>query len=282
MSKPRRSRPNATGRNETTRFVALPHYMLRCPAWRTMSPNAKALLLDVWERHNGANNGEIAYAVREAEEIGLARSVAARAFAELEERGFLKLRRASTFTLKTKEARTWELTAERCDDRPASKDFMRWVPPAAVSGDGGNKPQSRQRDPQSRQRDTKHVSATMLPVSVPQAGPSPGVSGVSQSLPRDTYILPGGDDTRAVGRGAVSPQSPANDDAAPDQLDIEQYLDGLRDDLQKRVEQSPPGELKRIADRVGLSRPTLANFKSGRRGLTEPAAEALDLILKAG
>ncbi|MBP2229379.1 hypothetical protein J2847_002678 [Azospirillum agricola] len=143
--KPHHARPNATGRNETRRFVALPHYLLNSPAWRTLTPNAKALLIDVWSRHNGANNGSIAYAVREAAGIGLSKDQAGRAFRELEERGFLKVRHASTFTLKTREARTWELTAEPCAGQPPGKDFMRWQPPAE------NKTQSHQRDAQSHQ-----------------------------------------------------------------------------------------------------------------------------------
>ena len=48
------------------RWVGLPHYMLKAPAWRSMTPNAKALLIDVWQRYNGTNNGEIGYSVREA------------------------------------------------------------------------------------------------------------------------------------------------------------------------------------------------------------------------
>src|SRR6266446_6614469 len=89
------------------RFVALPHYMLRSPAWKTLPPDAKALLIDVWMRHNVMNNGEISYSVREAGQIGLSRSVAARMFLVLVQRGFLEVRRNSTFTLKTKEARLW-------------------------------------------------------------------------------------------------------------------------------------------------------------------------------
>ena len=93
------------------RFVKLPHWMLKCPAWRTLSPNAKAVLLHLWEEHNGSNNGEIVYAVRssanidrrhltdgqkrdlvhEAEDedigIGISKDQTARALTELTRRG---------------------------------------------------------------------------------------------------------------------------------------------------------------------------------------------------
>lgn len=169
-TKKQRGRSNATGRNTTERFVALPHYMLRAVAWKTLSPNAKALLLDVWARHNGSNNGEISYAVREAEEIGLSKDQTARAFRELTERGFLKLRKLSTFNLKTKEARCWELTAERYQETPPSKDFMRWSAGAEEQA-SKNKTRSHQRDAQSHQRDTPASHETKLPVSVAPARP---------------------------------------------------------------------------------------------------------------
>ena len=43
------------------RFVMLPHYLIKSQAWRTMPALAKALLLEVWVRYNGANNGEISF-----------------------------------------------------------------------------------------------------------------------------------------------------------------------------------------------------------------------------
>lgn len=103
--------------------------MLNSMAWAHLSPNAKALMVQVWKRYNGYNNGEISYSVREAmDEIHMSKNTAARAFLECIEKGFLKVRRASSFTLKTKEARLWEITAEPCEGRSASKDFMKWQP----------------------------------------------------------------------------------------------------------------------------------------------------------
>ncbi|HYH36738.1 MAG TPA: hypothetical protein VD860_00835 [Azospirillum sp.] len=339
MAKVRHSRPNATGRNDTARFVALPHYLLNSLAWRTMSPNAKALLLDVWARHNGANNGDIAYAVREAEGIGLSKDQAARAFAELAERGFLRLHRAATFTLKTKEARTWELTAERRGDLPASKDFMRWRP--AANTPATNRTRSHQCDAQSHQRDSKPVCATELPGSVAPARPSGPQTSDPRSHQRDTSNLPwepgqtapsepqrsvaarpssaGGDATadrgprllgdivasilpahhlaaagrtRAERRGPPGPASGITAD--PRQIDLEELLavgadpnalsrpspgKRLRADLARHVDSAPPGELQRLAERVGLSRPQLSNFKAGRFGLNPTAAAMLRRIL---
>ena len=141
----------ARGKSKGERHVRLRHWMLRSPAWRALSPNGKAVLLHVWERHNGVNNGQIVYAVREAAEIGVSRSAAGRALTEAIELGFLKVTRYSAFRVKTKEAREFTLTAEPIGDEPASKDFMRWTPPKF-------KTQSQKRVSQSLQRDTSSIS----------------------------------------------------------------------------------------------------------------------------
>src|SRR5436190_5299 len=94
------------------RFVMLPHWLLKSAAWRALSPNGKAVLLHLWESHNGSNNGQIVYSVREAAEIGINRTTAARALDEAVELGFLKVTLVSSFRIKTKEARCWALTAE--------------------------------------------------------------------------------------------------------------------------------------------------------------------------
>lgn len=312
----RGSKANATGRNTSDRFVLLAHYMLRSPAWKTLSPNAKALLIDVWSRHNGANNGAIAYAVREAEEIGLSKDQASRAFKELTERGFIKMHRASTFNLKTKEARTWELTAEPTGSdgqTPASKDFMRWA---------GNRTQSHQQDGQSHQRDTSAPDERKLPVSVAPARPSRPIKAPSQSHQRDTYNIPhGAGETDAVIASTATPE-PAEHHPDLDQqqptiaagrqrrrrqqddgrdngtVDIEDLLkvmpnpklgpaptsptDRLRTDLTDHIDRAPKGETKRIAARLGLSGPQISNFKAGRFGLNPTAAATLRQILSEG
>lgn len=114
------------------RWVGLPHYMLKAPAWRTATPSAKAPLIDVWQRYNGSNNGDIAYSVREAADIGLHRNTAGKAFAGLVERGFLIVTRQAAFTMKTRESRTYRVTALPVGDTAATKNFMSWTPSPAA------------------------------------------------------------------------------------------------------------------------------------------------------
>lgn len=148
----RRRKTDPRGRSMSAgRFVLLPHWLLRSAAWMTLSPDAKALLLHVWQRHNGANNGEISYAVREAAAIGLSKDRTARAFAALIERGFLVCTRASAFTVKTRDARLWRITAEPCgNELRGTKDFMFWTPNSRAHATVKPRTQSHPCDAQSR------------------------------------------------------------------------------------------------------------------------------------
>jgi hypothetical protein len=124
------------------RFVQLFHSMLKLPVWKTMSPAAKALLLEVLQRHNGSNNGEISYSVREAQEAGvMTKNTAARAFRELQERGFLRVGRPSCFSLKTAtglginrcgtRATEWRITwLKGANGESPSRDYLDWQPAA--------------------------------------------------------------------------------------------------------------------------------------------------------
>jgi hypothetical protein len=135
------------GRQRGERHIRLPYWLLRSPAWLALSPNGKAALLHLWECHNGTNNGQIVYAVRAAEKIGLSQYQAARALKEAVELGFLRIARDSAFTLKSKKARLWEITAEPVNGAPATKDFMRWTSPLASPIDRRKNPNKRRRDP---------------------------------------------------------------------------------------------------------------------------------------
>ena len=73
----------------TDRFVLLPHYMLKSAAWRSLPSYAKALLIEVWVRHNGVNNGEISFGCGEASKtLDFGKTTAKRMFDVLVERGF--------------------------------------------------------------------------------------------------------------------------------------------------------------------------------------------------
>jgi hypothetical protein len=163
-----------------SRYVGLPHYLLNSLAWRTLPGDAVKVLIDVWKRHNGVNNGEISYGVREAAEIGITKTPAARMLHILVERGFLAIVRDSAFNVKTKQVRTWRLTAEPYRGQQGTNDFMRWRPSQNLK----HSPSTGTHSPSTGTRVTK------LPVTVPPQGLSDPKTPPPQSLHRDTYRLP--------------------------------------------------------------------------------------------
>ena len=184
----------------TDRWVKLPHYLLKCRAWRTMPHPAKALLLEVWVRHNGVNNGEISFGCSEAPELlGFSEATAARMFDILIERGFLVVVRDACFDAKSKKARTWRITAEPAGGKPATKDCMRWQPAAATTPDKNHFTVSPMR-PTDLIHETKDRKLTKTVSSV---RPTEPISDGSRFHQCNTYNLPtrygSGDECRRSG-----------------------------------------------------------------------------------
>jgi len=111
------------------RYLRLPHYLLRSPAWHSLDPIARALFIEVAQRYNGYNNGEIGLGVREAgTALHVRPQTAGRAFDTLVAAGFLRLEKDSAFNMKSRLTREWLVTLfPRGQDR-ATSDFMQWVP----------------------------------------------------------------------------------------------------------------------------------------------------------
>jgi hypothetical protein len=130
------SKRKASRRARDAKHVRLYLYMLKSPAWLSLSCQAKCLLIELLALYNGTNNGELYLSVRDAAKLlhtGLHQASAA--FAELEERGFIRATRKGSRTRRgeTRLATCWRLT-EYDDDltgRQPTKEFMTWhLPPA--------------------------------------------------------------------------------------------------------------------------------------------------------
>ena len=119
---------NAKGRNTGQQFIRLDAAVTQSPAWRSLFCEARSLLIEIWKRHNGYNNGKISYSHREAKEaLGIGSTRAKRAFDQLIDRGFLIIRRASSFNFKgnggASKATEWELTTENCDGESPKRNY---------------------------------------------------------------------------------------------------------------------------------------------------------------
>lgn len=178
-------RVNQKGRSRNERFIKLDHGLLRSAAWKDLDPYAVKLLIAIWSRHSGDNNGNIPFSVREAcELLGCGHNRARACFAELEDKGFLRLVRRSSFTLKTREAREWAITAERIGDDPPTRDFKHWPEKQnTVSHSDTDGARDRHRDPNS----VTNIQVNGVPDRHrdPPDGPPHGVSvGHTSNIPR--------------------------------------------------------------------------------------------------
>ena len=127
-------------RQKSPPFVMLPRWVVRCPAWRGLSANARAIYIELRDRFNGSNNGLIGLGVREAAEaINVGRNVANRAIKELEDAGFIEPATKGAFRQNGRRATEWLLT-ELPDDRTghvALKTFMSGANRKIISPAGG-------------------------------------------------------------------------------------------------------------------------------------------------
>ena len=118
-------------KDKESRHLRLYHWFLKSEAWKSLSPNARALYVEVVTRYNGSNNGRIGFSLRDAAKaLHIGRDAASTAFAQLQDRGFLVIAKRSAFSLKTKLATEWRVTEFPCDvtDTLSTRDFMRWSP----------------------------------------------------------------------------------------------------------------------------------------------------------
>jgi hypothetical protein len=105
--------------------------MLSTPAWRSLTPAARAVYVVLAERYNGQNNGSLALSARDAARLcNINKDTAGRAFRELIDHGFIECVTPGGFSRKVRHATEWRLTVHRCDvrDELPTKDFMRWSP----------------------------------------------------------------------------------------------------------------------------------------------------------
>ncbi|WP_160195381.1 helix-turn-helix domain-containing protein [Microvirga sp. BSC39] len=129
-------RHNHKGRSTTERFVSLPRHMLRSAAWRSLSPVARCIFLELAAIYNGGNNGFIALSTRDAaRHVCCSKDTAARALTELMDKGFIVCCSRGHFDRKSPHASEYRLTLHSCNrtSEKAPKAFMRWQPGEAKS-----------------------------------------------------------------------------------------------------------------------------------------------------
>jgi DNA-binding MarR family transcriptional regulator len=121
-----------TGRsNKEARHVRLYHLMLKTPAWKSLTANARAIYVEIAARYGGlgSNNGRIPYSVRDAaKSLKIGKSTAAKAIQQLQDRGFIVEITKGAFSRKNRHATEWRLTESSCDitDALPTREYLRW------------------------------------------------------------------------------------------------------------------------------------------------------------
>jgi hypothetical protein len=125
MSKRRRYRKSRGGSEE--QYFGLSYAMARSDAFRSLSGPALKVFIEIRTRFNGGNNGELSLSLDEAARLlGIGKGTAQRAFAELVEKGFLRLMRRGRWF--GRQATTWRTTDKGCKGELPTNDWKFWRP----------------------------------------------------------------------------------------------------------------------------------------------------------
>ena len=128
----RTRRANRRRRHDGPNFIQLYRYLLDCPAYVSLSPCARAALIEVIRGYNGSNNGKIVLSVRTlADRLACNKDTACHALQELVDKGFIEPRIKGAFSRKFRHATEWRLNDRRCDATGArqSQAFLKWQGP---------------------------------------------------------------------------------------------------------------------------------------------------------
>jgi hypothetical protein len=183
-------------------FVRIYHDLMDSPAWRTASLGARCVVLAIWRRHSGKNNGKIPYGRRDAQaDLGCGSHQAVRYLGDAQERGFVVITRRGSFDWKngSRAARTalWRLTMERCNGRDPTNEWAAWTPPGN-SFDG------------CRSDTAMGAGATPIPPEwVPERHPSGRGDGCRSDTTSKTKSSYQGEDVGIGGGGAATGDGPA-------------------------------------------------------------------------
>ena len=100
-------------------------WMLKTPAYRSLHPYARSLLIEFYRKYNGQNNGYVSMSIREAKKlIKCGRKAVERGLFELKDRGFIKVKTMGLFI--NGMATEYILSEFNLNGRLATKDFMQW------------------------------------------------------------------------------------------------------------------------------------------------------------
>lgn len=119
---------NAMGRSKSDiQHFPLTYQMAKSAAWRSLSPAAVKVYIELRCRFHGHNNGEITLSMDEgAALLHMSKSTVKRALEELKDKGFIKRTRRGQWLGRI--ASTYAVTNVRLNGNEATNDWKAWRP----------------------------------------------------------------------------------------------------------------------------------------------------------
>jgi hypothetical protein len=119
------------GGGAAERHIRLHFWVMNTDAWKALSPDSRAALLELYRLFNGSNNGALFMSCRTlGRAINCDRMTANRALWALESHGFIRAKDRSGYDYKAVEAdrraTTWVLTEFPHGTALPTKEFARW------------------------------------------------------------------------------------------------------------------------------------------------------------
>jgi len=122
----RNKHPGKPHKRAKGQYVRLPYAMIKHGSFKALSPDAKCLLIEMHLGFHGHNNGQIGFSIRQAAQcLHSGKGRASRAMNQLQEYGFIKCHAQSSFNMKTKQSREWEITFQPMPDGPPSHTWKK-------------------------------------------------------------------------------------------------------------------------------------------------------------
>ena len=119
---------DAKGRSKGDgQYLPVPYTMAHCEAFRSLSGSALKVWVELRSRYNGTNNGRVSLSYQNAADVlHMSKSSVTRAFQELKEKGFVKLRRQGQWYGRL--AAEYVLTDQSFEGNKPTRDWQNWKP----------------------------------------------------------------------------------------------------------------------------------------------------------
>lgn len=113
-------------RRNNSSYLMLDHATMRTDAWRSLTPQSKAVFLELCLQHTGRNNGQLFIATRDgAKNCNIGKDTVTASLKMLVDRNFIRL---VTGDVKMKSAAEYEVTLFEHNGKPATRKFKDWKP----------------------------------------------------------------------------------------------------------------------------------------------------------